>query len=143
MAELKELQTLVAKVRRERGFTTDPIRIYALLNEEIGEIGGELKKTWSPNYDSFDSSRLADELADSMVLLCALASEFKVDLETAIRSKLSRRSCDTSPTMRVWRSWWGMRLDTTISGARQPSELEKRAGLREGRRLAWTMSAST
>ncbi len=66
MAELKDLQSLVVKVRSERGFTTDPVRIYAL---------------------HFDPSRLADELADSMVLLCALASEFDVDLETAVRSK--------------------------------------------------------
>ncbi len=87
MAEVKELQSLIARVRKERGFTTDPLQIYTLLNEEIGEIGGELKRIWSPNYDAFDPSRLADELADSIVLLCALASEFNVDVESAIRSK--------------------------------------------------------
>ena len=87
MAEVNELQSLIARVRKERGFTTDPLQIYTLLNEEIGEIGGELKKIWSPNYDAFDASRLADELADSIVLLCALASEFNVDVESAIRSK--------------------------------------------------------
>ena len=43
MAELKDLQALVAKTRSERGFMRDPVRMYALLNEEIGEIGGELK----------------------------------------------------------------------------------------------------
>ncbi len=87
MAEVKELQSLIAGVRKERGFTTDPLQIYTLLNEEIGEIGGELKRMWSPNYDGFDPSRLADELADSVVLLFALASEFNVDVESAIRSK--------------------------------------------------------
>ena len=87
MPELTELQSLIVKVRSERGFTTDPVRIYALLNEEVGEIGGELKKTWSPNYDGFDPSKLADELADAMVLLCALASEFDVELESAVRAK--------------------------------------------------------
>ena len=87
MAEVKELQSLIASVRKERGFTTDPLQIYTLLNEEIGEIGGELKRMWSPNYDELDPSRLADELADSIVLLCALASEFNVDVESAIRSK--------------------------------------------------------
>ncbi len=85
--EVKELQALITRTREERGFTTDPLQLYALLNEEIGEIAGELKKIWSPNYDGFDPSGLADEVADSMVLLCALASEFDVDVESAVRAK--------------------------------------------------------
>jgi NTP pyrophosphatase (non-canonical NTP hydrolase) len=44
MAELHEIQNLVAKIRRERGFTMDPVRIFALLAEEVGEIASELKK---------------------------------------------------------------------------------------------------
>ena len=85
--EEKELQALITRTREERGFTTDPLRLFTLLNEEIGEIAGELKRVWSPNYDDFDPSRLANEVADSIVLLCALASEFDVDVESAIRAK--------------------------------------------------------
>ena len=96
---MKDLQALILKIRSERGFTTDPIRMYALLNEEVGEVGGELKRTWSPNYDEFDPARLADELADTMVLTCALASEFNIDLESAIRSKFVSRDSG-----RVWAS---------------------------------------
>ena len=40
--EVKELQALITRTRKERGFTTDPLQLYALLNEEIGEIAGEL-----------------------------------------------------------------------------------------------------
>jgi hypothetical protein len=35
MADLQELQNLVGRIRRERGFTTDPLRIFTLLNEEM------------------------------------------------------------------------------------------------------------
>ncbi len=89
--EVKELQALITRTREERGFTTEPLRLYALLNEEIGEIARELKRVWSPNYEGFDPSRLADEVADSIVLLFALASEFDVDVESAIRSKFIGR----------------------------------------------------
>ena len=85
--EVKELQALITSTREARGFTTDPLELYALLNEEIGEIARELKKIWSPNYDGFDPSGLGDEVADSIVLLCALASAFDVDVESAVRAK--------------------------------------------------------
>lgn len=87
MSELHELQTLIEGVRRQRGFTTDPIRIFTLLNEEIGEVAAELKKTWSPNYPDLELSRLGEELADVFVLLSALATNFDIDLETAVRRK--------------------------------------------------------
>ena len=99
MADVKERRSLIARVRKERGFTNDPLQIYTLLNEEIREIGGELKKTWSPNYDAFDPYCLADELADSIVLLFALASEFDVDVESAIRAKFVE-----SDAQRPWSS---------------------------------------
>ena len=46
-----------------------------------------LERTWSPNYDEFDPSRLRDELADTFVLLCALATRFEVDLGEAVAAK--------------------------------------------------------
>jgi NTP pyrophosphatase (non-canonical NTP hydrolase) len=51
----------------------------------MGEVARELKKTWSPNYDAFDVDRLAPELADTFVLLSALATEFGVDLDSSVR----------------------------------------------------------
>ena len=87
MPDLSELQLAIASERRDRGFTSDPVRILTLLIEELGEVARELKKTWSPNYGDLDVERLAPELADVFVLLSALASEFEVDLASAIQSK--------------------------------------------------------
>jgi NTP pyrophosphatase (non-canonical NTP hydrolase) len=87
MTDLAELQAEIVTERSSRGFTTDPVRLLALLVEEVGEIARELKKTWSPNYHQFEVDRLAPELADVLVLVCALASEHGVDLEQTVRQK--------------------------------------------------------
>ncbi|MEX0751049.1 MAG: hypothetical protein WD359_09605 [Dehalococcoidia bacterium] len=70
-----------------------------LLSEEVGEIAAELKRTWSPNYAAFDPKRLSDELADAFVMLAAIASEFNVDLASAVDSKFVRKDGE-----REWRS---------------------------------------
>lgn len=96
---MKDLQMKVNKIRVERGFTMDPIRIFTLLNEEIGEVAKELKKTWSVNYDGLEKDKLADELADVQVLLFALATNFDIDLKTAVEKKFIE-----SDSKRVWKS---------------------------------------
>lgn len=58
-----------------------------LLVEEVGEVAAEIKKTWSPNYPDLTVDKLSEELADAFVLLSALASQFDIDLEQAMRSK--------------------------------------------------------
>lgn len=45
MADLTELQAEFVAERAARGFTTDPVRVLALLVEETGEAARELKKT--------------------------------------------------------------------------------------------------
>ena len=99
MSEISELQHMIAKIRRERGFVTDPLKIQLLLTEEIGEISAELKRLWSINYDEFDPSRLSDEIADAFVLLSALASEFDIDIGHAVESKFIN-----DDSMRTWKS---------------------------------------
>lgn len=91
MTDLQELQNLVGRIRQERGFTMDPLRIFALLNEEIGEVARELKRTWSLNYDPFSKQDLADEIADSLICLLALANQFEIDVEQALMEKLLRK----------------------------------------------------
>lgn len=59
MAQLVNLQNAIVEVRAQRGFTTDPVRIFTLLTEEIGEIARELKKSWSPNFGPPDDKKLA------------------------------------------------------------------------------------
>jgi NTP pyrophosphatase (non-canonical NTP hydrolase) len=99
MADLQELQTLVHEVRQKRGFTMEPLKIFAMLNEEVGEVATELKRTWSPNYDDFTQEALADELADVLVCVLALANQFDIDLEQALVSKLVKKD-----SQREWKS---------------------------------------
>lgn len=99
MTELARLQREIQAARRERGFTRDPARLLTLIVEELGEVARELKRTWSPNYGALNVGCLAPELADTFVLLCALASEFDIDLETEIRRKFFGADVD-----REWRS---------------------------------------
>jgi NTP pyrophosphatase (non-canonical NTP hydrolase) len=99
VAELREIQSLVRQIRQERGFTMDPLRIFALLTEEVGEVAGELKRTWSPNYEAFSKKDLGDELADVLVCLLALANQFDIDIEEALREKLLYKD-----SQRTWKS---------------------------------------
>ncbi|PWQ95677.1 MazG nucleotide pyrophosphohydrolase domain-containing protein [Leucothrix arctica] len=97
MAELKELQTRIVNTRQERGFVTDPLKLQIMLTEEVGEISAELKRLWSKNYDDFSKERVASEIADTFVLLSALASEFDIDLESAVETKFFK-----SDSQRTW-----------------------------------------
>ena len=99
MSTLQELQTLVHQVRQARGFTMEPLQIFALLTEEVGEVATELKRTWSPNYDGFSQDALADELADVLVCLLALVNQFEIDLEQALLDKLVNKD-----SQREWKS---------------------------------------
>lgn len=100
VGDLEQLQQRIAAVRNDRGFTTDPLRLLSLLTEEVGEVAGELKKTWSKNYEELQVSELGDELADVFVLITALATSFEIDLADAVEQKFfnadSKRSWATS-----------------------------------------------
>ncbi|TCS38968.1 hypothetical protein [Reinekea marinisedimentorum] len=87
MAELNTLQERINQTRKQRGFVTDPLKIQILLTEEVGEISAELKRLWSKNYEAFSKERIANEIADTFVLLTALANEFEIDLESAVEAK--------------------------------------------------------
>jgi NTP pyrophosphatase (non-canonical NTP hydrolase) len=87
VSDLGEVQRRVVQTRAERGFTQDPLQMFLLLSEEIGEIAGELKRTWSLNYAGFDREALADEVCDAFVMLVALADHYGIDVATAVESK--------------------------------------------------------
>ncbi len=99
MTELRDLQQMVQDIRKQRGFTMEPLQIYTLLNEEVGEVAGELKKTWSKNYPAFDKQKLSEEVADVLVCLIALANRFEIDLEKALVDKLVKKD-----GKRYWKS---------------------------------------
>ena len=96
---LSEIQKNVHQVRADRGFTMEPLRIFTLLTEEIGEIAHLLKRTWSPNYEAFNKEEMQDELADVLVMVIALANHYEIDLETAIQEKFIERD-----GKRAWKS---------------------------------------
>ncbi|MGX9416637.1 hypothetical protein ACWU4D_04710 [Vibrio sp. WJH972] len=58
-----------------------------------------MKRLWSKNYDAFSQERVANEIADTFVLLSALASEFNIDLEHAVEHKFFQ-----SDSKRHWAS---------------------------------------
>ena len=87
---LKNLQAKVAALRKERGFTQDPERVLLLLVEEVGEVAQQLKRTWSPNYDTFLKNAIAEELADVLFVLLGLAELLEVDLGTAMEKKTAQ-----------------------------------------------------
>lgn len=93
---VNDLVRKIADKRAERGFVTHPLKIHLLLTEEVGEIAGELKKLWSPNYSSFEREKLASEIADAFCLLSALAHQFNIDLEQAVENKFFRADEDRS-----------------------------------------------
>jgi len=85
------LQERIVATRMARGYTVDPLRLFMLLGEELGEIARELKRTWTTGEGTLDKARLGDEIADATVLLYALAAHFDVDLEQAIGEKFFRK----------------------------------------------------
>lgn len=87
------------RVRLDRGFTTEPLELLSLLVEEVGEIASELKKTWSLNYSELVVTELGDEIADTFVLLSALASSFDIDLEQAVTRKFIE-----ADSQRLWKT---------------------------------------
>ncbi|MEJ6949792.1 MazG nucleotide pyrophosphohydrolase domain-containing protein [Natronospora cellulosivora (SeqCode)] len=96
---LTDLQKLIHEKRKERGFVMDPIKIFTLLNEEIGEVAQELKKTWSINYEDFDKNMLSEEIADVQACLIALANQFDIDISSALINKFVEKD-----SKRVWKS---------------------------------------
>jgi len=77
----------------------DPLRIFVLLDEEVGEVARELKRTWSPNYEAFSKQDLEDEIADVLVCLLALANQFEINVESALARKLLDKD-----SQRSWKS---------------------------------------
>lgn len=86
---LKDIQKYVAKMEKERGFLHDDLRDKCLLlGEELGELfkairkGTTIKVDHNSKYGSVD-----EELADIIIILCAIANRRKIDLEKAFRNK--------------------------------------------------------
>lgn len=86
---LAEFQKYVACLEEERGFSDQTIIDKCLLlGEEVGELFKAVRKSEGLKIDSESSfSEIADELADILIYLCAIANRKNIDLELAFRNK--------------------------------------------------------
>jgi len=86
---LKDLQTYVKQLEKERGFATETIlEKCLLLGEEVRELFKAVRKYQKVKIDHnsyFESIDL--ELADILIYLCAIANKLNIDLEKAFREK--------------------------------------------------------
>jgi NTP pyrophosphatase (non-canonical NTP hydrolase) len=87
---LKELQSYLALVCEERGWTKDsPSEKFVLFIEEVGELAKAMRKA-AGLYEERARQRdvsLEEEFADVLSYLLDLANCFQVDLEEAFRAK--------------------------------------------------------
>jgi NTP pyrophosphatase (non-canonical NTP hydrolase) len=87
---LKELQTYVAEVCEERGWTKDgPAEKFVLFIEEVGELAKAMRKA-AGLYEERARARdvsLEEEFADVLSYLLDLANCYQVDLQEAFRAK--------------------------------------------------------
>ena len=86
---LAELQAYVAQLEDERGFASQTIlEKCLLLGEEIGELFKAIRVSEGLLIDGSSSvGDIADELADVLIYLLAIANRCEIDLESAFRAK--------------------------------------------------------
>ncbi|MBP9749472.1 MAG: pyrophosphohydrolase [Candidatus Pacebacteria bacterium] len=97
---IKDLQEYVTALEKERGFTDQSaIQKGLLLGEEIGELFKAIRKhDANLRVDkNSQSHNIAEELADVMIYLCAIANKYDIDLEQAFREKEEKNKT------RVWK----------------------------------------
>jgi NTP pyrophosphatase (non-canonical NTP hydrolase) len=87
---LKQLQSYLAQVVQERGWTKDSTsEKFMLFIEEVGELAKAMRKA-AGLYEEQAKARtisLEEEFADVLSYLLDLANRFDVDLEQAFRAK--------------------------------------------------------
>lgn len=88
-APLAVIQKYVAQLETERGFSAqDTIQKCLLLGEEVGELFKAVRRREGMPIEQSDATiSVADELADVMIYLCAIANRYQIDLESAFRQK--------------------------------------------------------
>jgi NTP pyrophosphatase (non-canonical NTP hydrolase) len=89
---LKDMQQYVADMEIERGFTDNTLlETYLLLIEEVGELAKCIRKSPHTSLRT-DAARVyqedaAEEIADVIIVLTAVANRLGINLETAFRDK--------------------------------------------------------
>ena len=95
--DLAQLQVYVAELEEERGFSDQSARDKCLLlGEELGELFRAVRRAEGLKVDpSSPAADIADELADCLIYLCAIANRYGVDLEAAFRAKEEKNQART------------------------------------------------
>ena len=87
---LRDLQTYIAQVCEERGWTKDsPAEKFVLFIEEVGELAKAMRKK-AGLYEEKARQRdlsLEEEFADVLSYVLDLANAYHVDLDQAFREK--------------------------------------------------------
>ena len=96
---LADIQQYVIDLEKERGFTDFGVVEQALLMvEEVGELCKEIRKSNTKlGMDAAKSYELeaAHEIADVLILLCAVANRLGVDMEQGLRDKEEKNKTRT------------------------------------------------
>ena len=97
---LKDFQTYVLEMKKQRGFNTED-KFYegCLLAEECGELISAVRKNNKKGSVASNSvvQNVSEELADVFIYLCSLANMHNIDLEQAFRDKEEKNK------NRVWK----------------------------------------
>ena len=86
---LADLQRYVTELEEERGFSDQSARDKCLLlGEELGELFRAVRRAEGLKVDPASrAADVADELADCLIYLCAIANRYSIDLEVAFRAR--------------------------------------------------------
>ncbi len=97
---LQDLQTYVCTLEQERGFADQTVLDKCLLlGEEVGELFRAVRRLQGLKRDlNSQEPEAAEELADLLIYLCAIANRLDIDLEQAFRDKEARNK------LRTWQS---------------------------------------
>ncbi|HSX02925.1 MAG TPA: MazG nucleotide pyrophosphohydrolase domain-containing protein [Candidatus Saccharimonadia bacterium] len=88
-ATVQDLQRYVRQMTQERGFSSNSVlQECLLLTEEVGELSKAVRKQEQLRVDEHSKvGTIAEELADILIVLTAIANHYEVDLERAFRDK--------------------------------------------------------
>lgn len=87
---LADFQQYVVELEKERGFTDFTVlQQCLLLGEEVGELFKAVRKSQANmNYATKGYvANYEEEIADILIMLCAVANRMNVDMEQAFRDK--------------------------------------------------------
>ncbi len=93
--EIKEIQKTVDEWIKEHGVRYfDEMTNTAILMEEVGEVARIMARRYGEQSEkeSDKNKDLGDEMADVLFVLVCLANQTGIDLETAIKNNLEKKT---------------------------------------------------